>query len=88
MARVEHDLLMKPKNENVEDNMNACEDEMRGSDGVTALAVGMKFTDQKEVFDFYKKYAYNVGFPVKKRNSKKDDAGVLCYVTLTCSYKG
>lgn len=28
--------------------------------------VGMKFADEKEVFEFYKKYAYQVGFPVRK----------------------
>lgn len=32
--------------------------------------VGMIFEDQKEMFQFYEKYAHAVGFPVKKRNSK------------------
>lgn len=50
--------------------------------------VGMKFKDENEVYDFYKRYAYKVGFSVRKRNSKKDDGGVLQYITLTCSRKG
>ncbi|XP_022858309.1 uncharacterized protein LOC111379192 [Olea europaea var. sylvestris] len=28
--------------------------------------VGMKFVDETEVFEFYKRYAYQVGFPVRK----------------------
>lgn len=50
--------------------------------------MGMKFKDEKEAFDFYKRYVYDLGFPVRKRNSKKDDDGVLRYVTLTCSREG
>ncbi|XP_022841930.1 protein FAR1-RELATED SEQUENCE 5-like [Olea europaea var. sylvestris] len=40
------------------------------------------------MYDFYKKYAYVVGFPVKKRNSKKGDDEVVRYMTLTCSHEG
>ncbi|XP_052169880.1 protein FAR1-RELATED SEQUENCE 4-like isoform X2 [Diospyros lotus] len=50
--------------------------------------VGMKFRDYNEIFEFYKTYAYNVGFPVRKRNSKKNDDGSLKYVTFACSREG
>ncbi|XP_022861564.1 protein FAR1-RELATED SEQUENCE 5-like, partial [Olea europaea var. sylvestris] len=40
------------------------------------------------MYDFYKKYAYALGFPIKKRNSKKGNDGVLRYLTLTCSREG
>ncbi|KAL2525611.1 Protein FAR1-RELATED SEQUENCE [Abeliophyllum distichum] len=33
--------------------------------------VGMKFKELDEVFEFYKNYASCVGFPVRKRNSRK-----------------
>lgn len=45
----------------------------------------MIFKNEKEIFDFYKKYAYHAGFPVRKRNSKKDDKVVATYVVFTCS---
>ncbi|XP_022861746.1 uncharacterized protein LOC111382106 [Olea europaea var. sylvestris] len=50
--------------------------------------VGMKFKDENEVFEFYKHYAYQIGFPVRKRNSKKGDDRVVRYVTLTCNREG
>ncbi|GER34250.1 FAR1-related protein [Striga asiatica] len=39
------------------------------------------------MWDFYKRYAYGVGFPVRKRNSKKKN-GSLRYVTFTCCREG
>ncbi|XP_052198368.1 protein FAR1-RELATED SEQUENCE 5-like [Diospyros lotus] len=50
--------------------------------------VGMKFNDHNEIYEFYKTYAYTVGFPVRKRNSKKGDDGLLKYVTYACSREG
>ncbi|CAA3020519.1 Hypothetical predicted protein [Olea europaea subsp. europaea] len=55
-----------------------------GGDGTIVLEVGMKFKNENEVYEFYKKYAYNVGFPVRKRNSRRGDDGVVRYITLTC----
>ncbi|XP_022889249.1 protein FAR1-RELATED SEQUENCE 5-like [Olea europaea var. sylvestris] len=40
------------------------------------------------MFEFYKRYAYDIGFPVRKRNSKKDDDGILRYITFVCSREG
>ncbi|XP_022873511.1 protein FAR1-RELATED SEQUENCE 5-like [Olea europaea var. sylvestris] len=51
-------------------------------------SVGMKFQDENKVFEFYKNYAYQVGFPVRKRNSRKGEDGVVRYVTFTCSREG
>lgn len=49
----------------------------------------MEFKDLKDMFDMYKKYAYAIGFPVKKINWKMGDDGELrymtCHMTLTCS---
>ncbi|XP_073138575.1 protein FAR1-RELATED SEQUENCE 5-like [Henckelia pumila] len=46
--------------------------------------VGMKFENENEVFDFYKRYAYHVGFPVRKRTSRKNKEGVVTYIAFTC----
>ncbi|GER42668.1 FAR1-related sequence 1 [Striga asiatica] len=61
---------------------------MVGGENIGAPRAGMEFKDINSVFDFYKKYAYSVGFPVRKRNSRKDDDGILRYVTFTCSHEG
>ncbi|XP_022857036.1 protein FAR1-RELATED SEQUENCE 5-like [Olea europaea var. sylvestris] len=45
----------------------------------------MTFKDETKLFDFYKQYAYAVGFSVRKRNSKKGNDGVVRFVTFTCS---
>ena len=34
--------------------------------------VGMKFSDENEIYEFYKRYAYDVGFPVKKKEFKEE----------------
>ncbi|GER24889.1 protein FAR1-RELATED SEQUENCE 5, partial [Striga asiatica] len=34
--------------------------------------IGMKFENYDKVFEFYKKYDARVGFPVRKRTSRKD----------------
>ncbi|RZC60953.1 hypothetical protein C5167_022720 [Papaver somniferum] len=41
--------------------------------------VGMLFGTADEVLEYYKNYAKQLGFPVKKRSSTKDDDGVLRY---------
>ncbi|GER33318.1 FAR1-related sequence 2 [Striga asiatica] len=61
---------------------------MVGGENIGAPRAGMEFKDIDSVFNFYKKYAYSVGFPVRKRNSGKDDDGILRYVTFTCSREG
>ncbi|GER26267.1 FAR1-related protein [Striga asiatica] len=50
--------------------------------------VGMKFANENEVFQYYKRYAYRTGFPIRKRNSTKGDDGIVRYMTYTCSREG
>ncbi|CAA3008225.1 Hypothetical predicted protein [Olea europaea subsp. europaea] len=60
-------------------------------DGPTVLEVpevGMMLKDEKELWDFYKRYAYHIGFPIRRRNSKKGDDGKMKYMTLTCGREG
>lgn len=56
---------MDPDNDNVMDNLNVLDDDISRVDGVVVLEVGMKFKDKNEMFDFYKRYAYHVGFPAR-----------------------
>ncbi|KAL2470825.1 FAR1-related sequence 4 [Abeliophyllum distichum] len=53
-----------------------------------AHEVGMKFMELDEVFEFYKNYASRVGFPIKKRNSRKGDDELVKNVMFTCSREG
>ncbi|XP_022895256.1 protein FAR-RED IMPAIRED RESPONSE 1-like [Olea europaea var. sylvestris] len=87
MEEQHHDLLVETRNDSVT-NENVGGNDNFGKDGVNVPEVGMMFDDEKEMFEFYKKYAYEVGFPVRKRNSKKGDDGVVRYVTFTCSREG
>ncbi|XP_022846289.1 protein FAR1-RELATED SEQUENCE 1-like [Olea europaea var. sylvestris] len=81
---LEDDAIVESTNDNV---ITLEKDVIRG-DGATEPQPGMKFKDENELFDFYKRYAYEKGFPMRKRNSKKGDDGVVNYVTLTCSRDG
>ncbi|KAL2466779.1 Protein FAR1-RELATED SEQUENCE [Abeliophyllum distichum] len=85
---VDNNNFGESDNEPVEENENILDDEKLGEDSAIVPKVGMKFKDDKEVFEFYKKYAYCIGFPIRKRNSKKGDDGILRYLTLTCSREG
>ncbi|XP_022850711.1 protein FAR1-RELATED SEQUENCE 5-like isoform X2 [Olea europaea var. sylvestris] len=88
MDDVDKYILVESDNENVEDNMNQLEDEIAKGDGNIVPKVGMTFKNENEMFDFYKAYAYVVGFPIRKWTSKKDDNGMLKYLTLKCSREG
>lgn len=81
-------LFVDSENENVEENVNVVEDETIGGNELATPEVGMKFKDEKEVYDFYARYAYAVGFPIRKRSSGRGDDGVVRFLTLTCSRKG
>ncbi|XP_022859604.1 protein FAR1-RELATED SEQUENCE 5-like [Olea europaea var. sylvestris] len=81
------DLLLECDNETLMENLNTLDCENIGDDA-TVPTVGMIFNDEKEMFEFYKRYAYAVGFPIRKRNSKKGEDGVMRYVTFTCSHEG
>ncbi|XP_022866876.1 protein FAR1-RELATED SEQUENCE 5-like [Olea europaea var. sylvestris] len=87
MEEQHHDLLVETRNDGVT-NENIGGNDNFGKDGVNVSEVGMMFDDEKEMFEFHKKYAYEVGFPVRKRNSKKGDDGVVRYVMFTCSREG
>lgn len=81
-------ILVESDNENAVENMDLMADDMVGGDVAKVPEVGMTFDDENQIFEFYKRYAYEISFPVRKRNSKKDDDGVLTYVTYVCSREG
>ncbi|XP_022893839.1 protein FAR1-RELATED SEQUENCE 5-like [Olea europaea var. sylvestris] len=88
MEDVHSNFVADSENENVVQNTNIVEEEGLGDEGSIVPEVGMQFTDEKAMFEFYKRYAYDIGFPVRKRNSKRGEDGVLRYVTFTCSREG
>lgn len=79
---------MQSDNENVMESVNVAEGEKLRKDSIIVPEVGMLFKNENDMYNCYKKYAYVVGIPVKNRNSKNRDDGVLRYVTLTCSREG
>ncbi|XP_052193932.1 protein FAR1-RELATED SEQUENCE 5-like [Diospyros lotus] len=74
--------------ENCQDNEGPLNNEVAGKHSDLVPEVGMKFNDENEIYEFYKRYAYHVGFPIKKRNSKKDEDGMVIYVVYACSREG
>ncbi|XP_022858878.1 protein FAR1-RELATED SEQUENCE 5-like [Olea europaea var. sylvestris] len=89
MMRDRNDVpMVQSENEIFVDSSNIVGNESLGGDGELLPEVGMTFASETELFDFYKRYAYAVGFPVRRRNSKKDDDGVVRYVTFTCGSEG
>lgn len=81
-------MLVEFDNENVTDSVNVMDGETSTGDGVIVPDVCMKFKELKDMLEFYKKCAYAIGFPIKKRNSKNEDDGEFRYVTLSCSREG
>ena len=42
------------------------------------------FSSPDEIFEFYKVYGLQEGFPVMQKSCKKGDDGSMSYVTFTC----
>lgn len=84
-------VVERNDDENVADNLILVLEAMLREDGPMVRKVpevGMMFNDEKELWDFYKGYAYHIGFLIRKWNSKKGDDGKIKYVTITCSREG
>ncbi|XP_042423533.1 protein FAR-RED IMPAIRED RESPONSE 1-like [Zingiber officinale] len=58
------------------------------SNGVDIPQIGMCFSAEEEVRDFYKSYAQGLGFGISKLGSKKGDDGQLKYFLFGCSKNG
>ena len=50
--------------------------------------LGMLFNGYEEMFEFYKAYGRQEGFPVKKLTSKKGSDGTVKYGTFACGRSG
>ncbi|KAL6500658.1 hypothetical protein OROHE_025455 [Orobanche hederae] len=59
-----------------------------GEDSDKEPKVRMKFKSAEDMWELYKLYAYKMGFPVKKRNSRTFSDGELRNVTYTCGREG
>ncbi|KAA8539947.1 hypothetical protein F0562_026639 [Nyssa sinensis] len=55
---------------------------------VEAPKIGMTFSSYDELYDYYIRYAKQLGFAICKRSSTKGDDGELKYITLACSRSG
>ncbi|CAA2975188.1 Hypothetical predicted protein [Olea europaea subsp. europaea] len=88
MDVVDDEVLVESNNESSLDNVITLGGDNLGGDVANIPKVGMKFNDENELYEFQKKYVYDVGFSVRRRNSKKGEEGIVRYVTLTCSCEG
>ncbi|MCL7040107.1 hypothetical protein MKW94_011576 [Papaver nudicaule] len=63
-------------------------DVLKDEEGEVAMPkVGMGFNTVDEIYECYKRYSKSMGFPCKKRSSKKDN-GQLRHVTFSCIREG
>ncbi|XP_024037579.1 protein FAR1-RELATED SEQUENCE 5-like [Citrus clementina] len=53
-------------------------------ENVVEPTVGMSFDSPDEMFEYYKTYGLQEGFPIMRRSCRKGDDGSLRYVTFTC----
>ncbi|XP_042980056.1 protein FAR1-RELATED SEQUENCE 4-like [Carya illinoinensis] len=78
------DEMLFDINEDLEGTTVVSDDEVR----VEAPRSGMEFASEKEVMDYYKKYAKQEGFGVRTQRTKRDDDGRSVYVTIGCARGG
>ncbi|KAH9723716.1 hypothetical protein KPL70_007220 [Citrus sinensis] len=57
-------------------------------ENVVEPTVGMSFDSLDEMFEYYKTYGLQEGFPVMRRSCRKGDERSLRYVTFTCRRNG
>ncbi|WOL14828.1 protein FAR1-RELATED SEQUENCE 4-like [Canna indica] len=60
----------------------------KGKDVVEPPSAGMMFKSIEELYEFYKTYGNQEGFPVFKKSTKNDKQGRLHFVTLSCGRGG
>ncbi|XP_052198814.1 protein FAR1-RELATED SEQUENCE 6-like isoform X2 [Diospyros lotus] len=71
---------------NTDDGLQEVE-EVSDVNVLTPIA-GMVFNSEKEVFEFYNRYALQKGFGLTKRSTKNGDDGQLKYYSLACAKVG
>ncbi|GMN28452.1 hypothetical protein TIFTF001_041175 [Ficus carica] len=77
-------------------NEKVDDDDRVGEHGSDALegeqigppTVGMAFTSEEDVRDYYTKYAQHEGFGIYRRSSRCGDDGKVKYFTLACANAG
>ena len=86
---IDDESLGNDEDYNLMENLDGLDAEILEKDSeIIVPHVGMKFKHANEVFELYKKYAYNVGFPIRKRTLRKGEDGVVKYVTFSCCREG
>jgi FAR1 DNA-binding domain len=50
--------------------------------------VSMEFADTEAAYDFYNKYAFHVGFSVRKNKIRKNKVDIPTYRTFCCYKEG
>jgi hypothetical protein len=72
----------------VEDLNHVADDENGESDELIEPKIGMQFETVDDLYEFYRSYAKRIGFPVRKRSSRRNEEGEVRTVMLSCSRQG
>ncbi|KAJ6815956.1 protein FAR-RED IMPAIRED RESPONSE 1-like [Iris pallida] len=76
------------KEENVHNGSRSGQDYVGGTEVVLPPSKGMSFDCYEDLLVYYKKYAKQEGFLVRKRSSKGSEDGTFKFVTLCCTREG
>ncbi|KAJ0099056.1 hypothetical protein Patl1_21163 [Pistacia atlantica] len=85
------DTAVSSGNERVDDakvDEHGVEGVLNGDEEVEPPHVGMVFSSQEEVRNYYIKYAQRQGFGIMRRSSRCGDDGKLTYFILACAQSG
>lgn len=50
--------------------------------------VGLMFDSEDELYDYFQKYAYNIGFGIRKASTRSKGEGATTYYSLGCAKGG
>lgn len=67
LEEVDDVVLLEFENDNILDSEKFLDDGIVGVDGVIVPKVEMKFKDETNLYNFYKRYAYNAEFLDRKK---------------------
>lgn len=87
-VNIKKEVEVSSRNERVDDDRVGEQSVPGLGDEVEPPTVGMVFTSEEEVRDYYSKYAQHEGFGVYRRSSRCGDDGKVKYFTLACAKAG
>ncbi|XP_024164125.1 protein FAR-RED IMPAIRED RESPONSE 1-like [Rosa chinensis] len=86
----EEEIILTNDQGTVDDSSKSLENDQENEveEIMQVPSVEMSFDSIDEAYDYYRKYGKQLGFPVRKRTSRKGDDGITKYITISCGRAG